>query len=205
MRGQSLVALAGMHATAVSSLSDIAAQQSLRSTSTVADGSQAVPYFSETISVIEAENFTVLSGEWEARAWAHSPGYFASNSANDFLSRRAYLHAPAHAINGTLAASVVSIKGAGTYTVLLRYEALYRFETPVLVTVAQEGKVLLSRVYGYRESPKVWGVPYGAGNAKLCPYPTAECVWPWGATDNTVWEGVGVTVALKTGVATVTL
>ena len=174
-------------------------------TAAVADASQVVPYFSQTISIVEAENFTVLGGEWEPRAWAHSPGYFASNSANDFLSRRAYLHAPAHAINGTVAASLVTIKAAGTYTVLMRYEAPYRFETPVLVTVSQGDKQLLSRVYGYRESPKVWGVPYGAGNAKLCPYPTAECVWPWGATDNTVWEGVGVTVNLKPGVATITL
>ena len=193
-------------ATVVTSLSAVAHQIAASPQSpTVADASQAVPYFSQTIAVVECENFTVLSGEWEPRAWAHSPGYFASNSANDFLSRRAYLHAPAHAINGSVAASLVSIKAAGTYTVLLRYEALYRFETPVLVSVAQEGKVLLSRVYGYRESAKVWGVPYGAGNAKLCPYPTAECVWPWGATDNTVWEGVGVTVDLKPGVATVTL
>jgi hypothetical protein len=176
-----------------------------RPKSAVADVSQLIPYFSETITVVEAENFTLIDGEWEPREWAHSPGYFASNSANDFLSRRAYLHAPAHAVNGTKAASRVAIKAAGRYSVLLRYEALYRFETPVLVTVSQEGKQLLSRVYGYRESPKVWGVPYGRGNAVLCPYPTAECVWPWGATDNTVWEGVDVTVPLQPGPAIITL
>ena len=43
------------------------------------------------------ETAYVLSGEWEAREWAHSPGYFASVQANCFHSRRAYLHAPAHA------------------------------------------------------------------------------------------------------------
>ena len=170
---------------------------------TIADGSQAIPYFGQTNYVIETENFTVISGEWEARAWAHSPGYFASNSANDFMSRRAYLHAPAHAINSTIAASNAAIQEAGTYTVLLRYEALYRFETPVLVTVSQAGKQLLSRVYGQRSSLKVWGYPYG--HNMVCAGLVAECLWPWGSTDNTVWEGVGVTVPLQPGTATVTL
>jgi len=83
----------------------------------------------------EAENFTMSSGKagdnatWEARAWAHSPGYFAANQANAFMSRRAYLHADANATAGAGAASAtVRIAKAGVYNVLLRYEALYRFE-----------------------------------------------------------------------------
>ena len=95
---------------------------------------ETIPYFSQTISVMEAENFTVAAdagaGVWEPRAWAHSPGYFAANQANAFMSRRAYLHADANVSSGS-ASAFVRIAQAGTYNVLLRYEALYRFETPV--------------------------------------------------------------------------
>lgn len=73
-----------------------------------ADSSQTIPYFSQVITVIEGENFTAGTG-WEPRDWAHSPGYFASNSANDFMSRRAYLHADAHAPNGSTATATVRI------------------------------------------------------------------------------------------------
>jgi hypothetical protein len=171
---------------------------------TVADMSQTYPYFSQHITVIEAENFTALDpGGWEAREWAHSPGYFAANSANCFISRRAYLHAAKDAPAGSRAASRARIAAAGTYTVLLRYEALYRFETPVLVTISQHNQTLLSRVYGYRANLKVWGYPYG-DHPGSCPGLQAECVWPWGSTDNTVYEGVGVTVPLEAGEALVT-
>ena len=160
----------------------------------------------QVYTVIEAENFSVSGSAWEPRAWAHSPGYFASNSANDFISRRAYLHADAHAANGTTATATVRIAQDGDYTVMVRYEALYRFETPFLVTVSQAGKVALERVYGYREGLKVWGYPYG-GHPGTCPDLQAECLWPWGSTDNTVWEGygVGATAKLTAGTATITL
>jgi hypothetical protein len=76
-----------------------------------------------------------------------------------YASRRAYLHTDANVSSGS-ASAYVRIAQAGTYNVLLLYEALYRFETPVAVTVSQSGKQLFSRVYGYRSSPKVWGYPY---------------------------------------------
>ena len=118
----------------------------------------------------------------------------------------AYLHADAHAANGTTATATVRIAQDGDYTVMVRYEALYRFETPFLVTVSQAGKVALERVYGYREGLKVWGYPYG-GHPGTCPDLQAECLWPWGSTDNTVWEGygVGATAKLTAGTATITL
>eukprot|EP01046_Picozoa_sp_COSAG06_P007123 COSAG06_NODE_344_length_17074_cov_116.626510_2_plen_232_part_00 len=118
----------------------------------------------------------------------------------------AYLHADAHAANGTTATATVRIAQDGEYTVMVRYEALYRFETPFVVTVSQAGKVALERVYGYREGLKVWGYPYG-GHPGNCPDLQAECLWPWGSTDNTVWEGygVGASAKLTAGTATITL
>ena len=72
------------------------------------------------------------------------------------------------------------------------------------VTVLQDGKPLFQRTYGWRSSPKVWGYPYG-GHPGSCPGQQAECVWSWGSTDNTVWEGVGATVALAAGSAEIVL
>ena len=82
--------------------------------------------------------------------------------------------------------------------------AVHGFYVQVAVTVSQSGKQLFSRVYGYRSSPKVWGYPYG-GHPGSCPGEQKECVWSWGSTDNTVWEGVGATVVLAAGAAEVVL
>jgi hypothetical protein len=133
---------------------------------------------------------------------AHSPSYFAANQENSFMSRRAYLHADAHAANGSFASASIRLAHAGNFTVLVRYEALYRFETPFLVTVAQGGRIKLQRMYGSRGNLKLWGYPYG-GNQ--CDGLRTECVWPWGSVDNTVFEGVNTTVQLDAGSATITI
>ena len=59
---------------------------------------------------------------------------------------------------------------------------------PFLVTVKQGGKTLVKEVYGRRTSLKVW--PFG-GDRMGCGGPglVAECAWPYGATENMVWEG----------------
>ena len=45
----------------------------------------------------EGENFTASAGaQWQPKAWADDGGLFASTVANTFMSRRAYLHAPAN-------------------------------------------------------------------------------------------------------------
>ena len=120
----------------------------------------------------EAENFTTSSGKagdnatWEARAWAHSPGYFAANQANAFMSRRAYLHADANATAGAGAASAtVRIAKAGVYNVLLRYEALYRFEVSATCRSCARARAQCQR------TPPL---------TSACRVPRAACCW---ATD----------------------
>eukprot|EP01052_Picozoa_sp_SAG31_P001972 SAG31_NODE_66_length_28567_cov_30.222698_13_plen_359_part_00 len=49
------------------------AQDSLNSSDNVAPIGQVIPYFDSIVYTLEAENFTVVSGEWFPRAWAHSP------------------------------------------------------------------------------------------------------------------------------------
>ena len=45
------------------------------------------------------------------------------------------------------------------------------------------------------------------GHPGTCPGLQTECLWPWGSTDNTVWEGVGVgaTAKLAAGTAQITI
>lgn len=183
--------------------------------SAAADISQRVPQWvngsvAGQLTVLEAENFTVAAGSlWSAQEWARSPNYFASTVTNTFHSRRAYLHAPAVATPADVASAAFTVAATGSYSLLARYESLFRFETPFLVTVSQGTKTLLSRVYGYRESLKVWpfgisrnGRPYGNNVSTLCqPGLVAQCNFPWGSTEDMTWEGVGVKVALQAGVS----
>jgi hypothetical protein len=193
--------------------------------------SQLVPYFSQTITVIEAENLTTAAAGrasgWEPRAWAHGGNYFASTVNNVFHSRRAFLHADA-AATGAVASGTFHIAAADRYTVMIKYEALYRFETAFEVVIEQAGKTLLKRVYGRRPAPKVWGMgnarnskggygystyPYQTVTGRAAPDPpgqcgfglNAECVWAYGSVENMVWEGVNTTVALAAGSGTITL
>ena len=87
---------------------------------------------------------------------------------------------------------------------MVRYEAVYRFETPFEVTVEQGGVVLRSAVYGWRASPKTWafgGDRMGCGAGEV-----GECVWPYGATEGMVWEGLAKgPLHLQAGTATVSV
>ena len=137
---------------------------------------------------------------WQPRAWAHSPNYFASTVANVFHSRRAYLHHPALAAAtsaaqataaGDVAAAAFVVPAAGPHELLVRYEAPFRFEVPFEVTVVQRGAAVFRATYGRRATPKVWGFQsgraqgeYSGCGAGLNP----ECPWPWGSTENMVWE-----------------
>ena len=51
------------------------------------DTSQLAPYFSQSLTFLEAENMTG-NGGWEARHWAQGGNYFASTVNNVFMSRR---------------------------------------------------------------------------------------------------------------------
>lgn len=193
-------------------------------------GAQEIPYFDDIMLAMEAENFTAPPGSaWQAGDWGHAPTRYAATIANSFMSRRSCLHAPANVSNESVASFGFTVKKAGAYHVLLRYESAYLFETPFRVEIFRAGggvaKPVFDRVYGLRHSLKVQGFgkarlkkapgagptgPYtqgsmcGAGRA-----PTdglqAECWWPYGATENWVWEGVGAKANLAAGSYTLRL
>ena len=74
----------------------------------------------------EAEEFAVEKPGWQARPWGEN--YFAGTFANTFLSRKAFLGAPEQC-DETVATIGINVADAGRYLVLVRYEAVYRFET----------------------------------------------------------------------------
>ena len=185
----------------------------------------------QTLVFLEAENFTVAPSSiaafdgasastrsqpvWQSRAWAHSPNYYASTVANVFHSRRAYLHHPAvanrtasadpaAAMEGSTAAAAFHIPARGEYSVLIRYEAPYRFEVPFQVVITQAGKTVFKEVFGRRTTPKVWGFQAGRqrGEYRGCgPGLNTECSWPYGSTENMVWEFHAAPHALAPGPA----
>jgi hypothetical protein len=92
-----------------------------------ADISQVVPYFSQSMVHVEAEDFTPAVGAaWSPKKWGDDGGFFASTVANTFHSRRGYLHAPANSSSETVATATITVPTAGSYTVLARYEQGYR-------------------------------------------------------------------------------
>lgn len=141
----------------------------------------------------EAEEFKVEKPGWQARSWGEN--YYWGTFANTFLSRKAFLGAPADC-DETVATINVDVKEAGKYLVLVRYEAAYRFETQFKVKVEQRGAGKLDRLYGARKNLKIWAF----GN-KL----KDEVAWPWGAVENVVWEGHDAYAELQPGPAKITL
>ena len=123
------------------------------------------------------------------------------------MSRRAYLHADANATFGAQASATVQVDD-GTYHVMARYEAGFRFSSPFRIEVKQGAATLFSKVYGLRTTPKVWAfqtarakdASSGCG-AGLQP----ECRWIYSATENMVWEGTTDTVNLTAGAAPLVL
>jgi len=141
----------------------------------------------------EAEEFKVKKQGWRARAWGRN--YYASTLANTFLSRKAFLSAPAQC-DETVATIDVNIRDAGKYLVLARYEAPYHFEAQFHVKVTQGWRTVLDRLYGARKNLKIW-----AFGKKLA----TEVLWDWGASENVVWEGHDAYATLKPGKVTITL
>jgi hypothetical protein len=178
----------------------------------------------ETLVIIEAENMTAASAEsrWRARPWAHSPNYFASTVANVFHSRRAHLHHPAaagataygevvanHTVDEvSVAAASFEVPANGRHSIMIRYEAPYRFEVPFAVKLVQSGKTVSRHVFGRRSNPKVWGFQQARmrGEYAGCgPGLNTECAWPWGATENMVWEVQPTLSSLKSGPAQISV
>lgn len=141
----------------------------------------------------EAEEFTVQRPGWEPRPWGDN--YYAATFANCFLSRKAFLAAPEDG-PASVASIPVQVVQPGRYLALVRYEAPYRFHAQFRLRVEQAGKVRLDRLYGARHNLKIW--PFGK---RL----QTEVAWPWGATENIVWEGHDAWVELEPGPAQITL
>src|SRR5260221_10808764 len=143
--------------------------------------------------IAEAEEFKIVSPGWEAKKWGTN--YYAATIANTFLSRKAYLGAPEQC-DRTEATMEITVPKAGIYLALVRYEAVYRFETQVRLRVTQGGKVKLDRLYGARENVKIWAFKEGLKK---------EAAWSWGPVENVVWEGHDAGVELEAGPARLTL
>lgn len=101
--------------------------------------------------VAEAEEFQpVASGAWRPGDWGEN--YYAATMSNTFLSRKAFLGAPEQC-DRSEAAITVRVPRAGKYLALVRYEAVYRFETQFGLRIEQNGQERLQRLYGDR-----WGI-----------------------------------------------
>ncbi|MCS6899157.1 MAG: hypothetical protein RMJ98_01855, partial [Myxococcales bacterium] len=137
--------------------------------------------------LVEAEDFLPEGGGWFQGAWGDN--YFSGSFANTFLSRKAFLGA-APGTGGAVARKEVWISTPGRYLPLVRYEYPYRFAATFRLRIEQGGNVLLDRVYGQRRSRKVWAFRSGV---------TEEKVWPWGSSENLVWEGQENPVELAEG------
>jgi hypothetical protein len=141
--------------------------------------------------VAEAEEFEPASrGGWRAQDWGDN--YYAATMSNTFLSRKAFLGAPAQSERSE-ASIVVIVPRAGNYLPLVRYEAVYRFETRFTLRIEQAGQVRLERLYGARANLKLWGF--------------GQRIVAEGdrAVDNVVWEGYDTAVTLGAGPARLTL
>ena len=141
----------------------------------------------------ETEQFQIEAGDWQALRWGDN--YYCATMANTFLSRKAFLGTPEQCAH-SVASAKMRIETTGRYLVLVRYEAVYRFETQFRVRIYQGGKTVFDRLYGARRNVKIW-----AFGKKL----QAEVAWPWGAVENLVWEGHDAIAQLSAGEATITL
>ena len=156
------------------------------------DKGQPVIPSSDGIIFCEAEEFK-LTGQWQVKNWGEN--YYAATIANTFLSRKSFIQAPEQC-KESIATINFRIDSEGDYLVLVRYEAVYRFETQFRVKIEQNRKILMDRLYGSRENLKIW-----AFGKKL----QKEVAWSWGAVENIVWEGHDAIVSLKPGIAKISL
>jgi len=138
---------------------------------------------------LEAEEFVVQKGDWQAKDWGTN--YYCSTFANSFLSRQKYLGAPEQG-EESVAVRDFDVPADGTYRVLIRYEACWRFQTIFGARIEQGGKTVFQRDYGALDNVKVWA--FGEGLKK-------EVRWWWGPDENIVWEGYDYEVKLAKGPA----
>ena len=148
---------------------------------------QTIPYFGGHYVTVEAEAFSAAAApSWRRADWGLDPGYFCGAVMNVFMSRRAYLTAPADATDLAPAIATVTVPAAGRWQLLARYEALNKFDSSFRVTLRQHGVTKLNAVYGLLTNLKVWAYSsphrhYEGLNGTVCgPGLNAMCKWPWG-------------------------
>src|SRR5688572_17547729 len=100
--------------------------------------------------LLEAEAFNAAptAPGWTAKPWGTN--YYTATFANTFLSRKAYLGAPAQTDRAE-ARLDVTVPAAGKYLALIRYESVYRHQTRFRLHIVQNDKTKLDRQYGARE------------------------------------------------------
>ena len=158
---------------------------------------QTIPYFDGHFVTVEAEDFhTAAAPSWRAAEWGVDPNYYCGAVFNTYMSRRGYLTAPANATDVAPATATVAVPAAGKWQLLVRYEALNRFDTNFRVTLSQKGVKKLDAVFGLLTNLKIWAYSsphrnFEGLNGTICgPGLNAVCKWPWGP-ENQLWEGLG--------------
>ena len=116
---------------------------------------------------LQAENFTVTDPScWKVGRWIDSDSYFTATFAGGYLSRGAFLGAPAvlgHDRTTCTAVMPVVIPKAGTFAALARYELQNGVWTTYFkIEIEQAGRHVFTKPYGFacnkecRASPSEW-------------------------------------------------
>jgi len=166
------------------------------------------PSIAQPRIILEAEDFQT-GGGWEARPW--EDGYFCASFASDFLSRQAFLGAPAQG-ETSAATAEFDVPQSGRYALFVRYACPFMHNVEFRVVIEQPAgasgaaqadesgsggrATRYERTFGRLQGPKIW--PFGGG---IQPMPTYD----WGGGDNLVWEGEQVEFRLREGPAKVTI
>jgi len=136
---------------------------------------------SATVIVTEAERFTLK----DAKGWKVTPqdqSYASHTYGGMWASNGAVLSAPVTS-NGSVALQTVTVPAAGQYRVWSKYQSPPYFNYAHKIEVVQNGKTVLSRVYGKIDAPRLYsfGAAYGYK-------PFAQLWWIWGV-DHDAAEG----------------
>ncbi len=142
--------------------------------------------------LLEAEEFSA-KGDWSARAW--EDGYFCASFASDFVSRQAFLGAPAVS-KPSVATRQITVPADAEYLLFARYACPYMYHAQFTVRIEQRGETVYERTFGRLQSPKIW--PFGGGIQPMATY-------PWGGGDNMVYEGGPAEFRLYKGAALVSI
>lgn len=142
--------------------------------------------------IVEAEDLQAR-GAWKAKPWEE--GYFCASFANTFISRQAFLGAPADCPLSEATGTIVVPK-TGPYLLFARYACPYMHETAFTVQIKQGGRLVGKHIFGRLQAVKIW--PFGGG---FQPMPT----YSWGGGDNIVWEKGNQPLSLQAGPAQISL